>query len=259
LANQLKARLRDGKVAVNAWSLLPSTFAAEFLVQAGWDSVTFDMQHGLHDYASAVACIQACQAHSVTPLVRVPWSEPGILGKVLDAGAWGVIIPMINTVEDARALVKACYYPPLGMRSNGPIRAAAYGTASPYQSIANDEILILPQIETQQAVANAEAILDVDGIGGIYVGPSDLGLSYGLPPILDREEAEMLDIYRDLLALAKARGKVAGIQNMFPAYGARMAEMGFQLITVASDAVFLARGGREAVVATRKAIGDRAA
>jgi 4-hydroxy-2-oxoheptanedioate aldolase len=259
VTNKLKARLKAGKVAVNAWSLLPSTFAAEFMVQAGWDSVTFDMQHGLHDYASAVACIQACQAHPVTPIVRVPWSEPGILGKVLDAGAWGVIIPMINTAEDARTLVKACYYPPFGMRSNGPVRAAAYGVASPYQSIANDEVLILPQIETREAVANAEAILDVEGVSGIYVGPSDLGFSHGLPPVLDREEPEMLDIYRHLLELTKKRGLVAGIQNMTPAYGARMAEMGFQLITVASDGAFIGRGAREAVMAARKAIGEAAA
>ena len=259
MTNKLKARLKSGKVAVNAWSLLPSTFAAEFMVQAGWDSVTFDMQHGLHDYASAVACIQACQAHPVTPIVRVPWSEPGILGKVLDAGAWGIIVPMINTAEEARALVKACYYPPLGMRSNGPVRAAAYGVASSYQSIANDEIIILPQIETREGVANAEAILDVEGISGIYVGPSDLGFSYGLPPVLDREEPEILEIYRQLLALTKKRGLVAGIQNMSPAYGARMAEMGFQLVTVASDGLLLGRGARETVLATRKAIGEMAA
>ncbi len=257
MANPLKARLQEGKIALNAWSLLPSTYTAEFMVQAGWDSITFDMQHGLHDYTSAVACIQACQGHPATPLVRVPWAEPGILGKVLDAGAWGVIIPMINTVDEAQALVKACYYPPLGMRSNGPVRAAAYGVASPYQTIANDEVLILPQIETREAVANAEAILDVEGISGIYVGPSDLGLSYELPPVLDREEPEMLEIYRDLLKLTKDRGKVAGIQNMTPAYGARMAEIGFQLITIASDGVFVGRASREAVAATRKLVGDR--
>ncbi len=252
MPNALKAHLQEGKVALNAWSLLPSTYTAEFMVQAGWDSITFDMQHGLHDYASAVACIQACQAYPTTPLVRVPWGEPGILGKVLDAGAWGVIIPMINTEEEAKALVKACYYPPLGMRSNGPVRAAAYGVLSPYQSIANDEVMILPQIETREAVANAEAILNVEGISGIYVGPSDLGFSYGLPPILDREEPDMLAIYAELIRLTKARGKVAGIQNMSPAYGARMAAMGFQLITVASDGVFIGKGARDAVAATRK-------
>lgn len=256
MSNPLKAHLLAGKVALNAWSLLPSTFAAEFLVQGGWDSITFDMQHGLHDYASAVACIQACQKYPVTPLVRVPWSEPGILGKVLDAGAWGVIVPMINTAEEARALVRACYYPPMGMRSNGPVRAAAYGTLSPYQSIANDEILILPQIETAEGVENAAEILDVEGISGIYVGPSDLAFSLGLPPALDREEAQILDIYRHLLDLAKARGRLAGIQNMSPAYGARMAEMGFQLITVGSDGLFLGRGAHAATKAAREALSE---
>jgi 4-hydroxy-2-oxoheptanedioate aldolase len=258
MANKLKARLKDGKVGLNAWSLLPSTYAAEFLVQGGWDSVTFDLQHGLHDYASAVACIQACQSYPATPLVRVPWGEPGILGKVLDAGAWGVIIPMINTAEEAQALVKACYYPPMGMRSNGPVRAAAYGTLSPYQSIANDEILILPQIETREAVRNLESILDVPGVSGVYVGPSDLAFSFGLPPALDREEPEIFEIYRNLIEQTRKRGLVAGIQNMSPAYGARMAEMGFQIITVASDGVFLGKGSRDVVVATRKLIGEKA-
>jgi 4-hydroxy-2-oxoheptanedioate aldolase len=258
MANRLKARLDAGGIAINGWSLLPSTYAAEFLAQGGWDSITFDMQHGLHDYSSAVACIQACQAYPVTPMVRVPWSEPGILGKVLDAGVWGVIVPMINTPDDARSLVKACYYPPKGMRSNGPIRATRYGTAAPYQSIANGEVMVLPQIETREAVANAEAILDVDGISGIYVGPSDLGLSYGLAPTLDREEPEILETYRRLLTLTRSRGKIAGIQNMSPAYGARMAELGFQLITVGSDGAFMGRGAHEAAAAARRAIGPAA-
>ncbi len=255
MANPLRARLAAGKVAVNAWSLLPSTFAAEFLAQAGWDSITFDMQHGLHDYSSAVACIQAVQSHPVTPLVRVPWNEPGIIGKVLDAGAWGVIIPMVNTEADARAVVQACCYPPLGVRSNGPIRAAAYGTASPYQKIANAEILILPQIETQQAVDNLEAILDVPGISGIYAGPSDLGLSLGLAPVLDQEEPQILEIYRVLIEQTRKRGMFAGIQNATSGYAARMAAMGFGLVTVASDAGLLAMGARQAVLATRKALG----
>lgn len=257
MSNPLKARLKAGKVAINAWSLLPSTFAAEVLVQGGWDSITFDMQHGLHDYASAAACIQACQKHPVTPLVRVPWSEPGILGKVLDAGAWGVIVPMINTADEARALVRACCYPPMGMRSNGPVRAAAYGTVSPYQSIANDEILILPQIETREGVENAAAILAVEGVSGIYVGPSDLAFSLGMTPALDREEPEILAIYRELVGLTKSRGLVAGIQNMSPAYAARMAEMGFQLITVGSDGALLARGAYDACKAARDAVGER--
>src|SRR6185369_337379 len=142
------------------------------MAQCGWDSVTVDMQHGVQDYHSMVACFQAMDKHPITPLVRVPWNEPGIVGKVLDGGAWGVICPMINNAAEARALASYSLYPPKGKRSNGPIRAGAYGSATPYQKTANDEVLIIPMIETQEAVDNIDAILDVPGISGIYVGPS---------------------------------------------------------------------------------------
>ncbi len=255
MTNKLRAKLEAGEVCVNGWSIIPCNFTAEIFAQMGWDSVTIDIQHGLHDYRSAVTCIQAMQAHPVTPLVRVPWNEPGIIGKVLDAGAWGVICPMINAAADARALVRASLYPPIGERSNGPVRAAAYGGRTPYQEIANGQVLILPQIETREAVENLEAILDVPGISGVYVGPSDLGLSMGMPPILDREEPEILVIYERILAETKAREQFAGIQNATPAYGARMGLMGFGLVTVSSDGALLGRGARQTINATRQAIG----
>lgn len=254
-ANPLKQRLSAGKACVNGWLTLPSTFAAEIMAQTGWDSLTIDIQHGLQDYLSAVALIQVIQRYPVTPLVRVPHNDPGIIGKVLDAGAWGVICPMINTVEDARAFAHACHYPPLGERSYGPIRARAYGGKTPYHEIANDQILVLPQIETQQAVNNAAAILDVPGISGIYVGPNDLGLSLGLPPILDREEPQILSIYAALLRETQQRGLVAGMHNAAPAYAARMVELGFRLVTVASDLALLGGAAREAVLTTRKLSG----
>ena len=193
--NKLKARLKSGKACVNAWLAIPSGFSAEVMAQCGFDSVTVDMQHGVQDYLSMVQCFQAMDKYPITPMVRIPWNEPGIIGKVLDGGAWGVICPMVNTPAEAKALASACLYPPKGKRSNGPIRAAAYGEASPYQTIANDEVLVIPMIETQEAIDNLDAILDVPGISGIYVGPSDLGFSLGLKPVLDREEPE---IFRDL-------------------------------------------------------------
>ena len=164
MANKLKARIAAGKANVNGWLAIPSGFSAEVMAQCGWDSVTVDMQHGVQDYLSMVQCFQAMSAHPVTPLVRVPWNEPGIIGKVLDGGAWGVICPMVNTPQEAKALANACLYPPSGKRSNGPIRAVMYGEASTYQSIANDQVLIIPMIETQEAIDNIDAILDVPGI-----------------------------------------------------------------------------------------------
>jgi 4-hydroxy-2-oxoheptanedioate aldolase len=189
----------------------------------------------------------------------VPWNEPGIVGKVLDGGAWGVICPMVNNAAEAAALASYSLYPPKGKRSNGPIRAGAYGEATPYQASANDEILIIPMIETQEAIDNIEAILDVPGISGIYVGPSDLGLSLGLKPMLDREEPQILGIYEKLIAETKKRGQFAGLHNGSPAYAGRMIGMGFRLVTIANDSGLLAKAAREAVQATRKAGGDVAA
>src|SRR6201981_1119872 len=152
MANKVKQIWASGKAVVNSWLAIPSGFSAEVIAQCGFDSVTVDMQHGVQDYLSMVQCFQAMDKHPVTPMVRVPWNEPGIIGKVLDGGAYGVICPMINGPDDTAALVNACRYPPLGRRSNGPIRAAMYGAVAGYQKTANDEVLCLPMIETRQAV-----------------------------------------------------------------------------------------------------------
>jgi 4-hydroxy-2-oxoheptanedioate aldolase len=247
----LKKHLLAGKSCLNAWLMIPSTFAAEGVARAGWDSATIDTQHGLLDYLSAAHLIQAVQGVGVTPLIRVPSNETGIIGKVLDAGAWGVICPMVNSVSDAQALVQACMYPPLGSRSFGPIRARHYGGEQPYHEIANDSIVVLPQIETREAVDNIDAILAVPGISGIYVGPGDLGLSLGLKPMLDREEPEILDIYQRLLAATAARSLIAGIQNATAGYAVRMAKLGFTFLTVSSDLGFLASGARDSVQSFR--------
>ncbi|HUB47160.1 MAG TPA: aldolase/citrate lyase family protein [Acetobacteraceae bacterium] len=256
MPNKLKTRIAAGKACVNAWLAIPSGFSAEVMAQCGWDSVTVDMQHGVQDYQSMVQCFQAMDRHPITPLVRVPWNEPGIIGKALDGGAWGIICPMVNNKTEAKALADACMYPPLGKRSNGPIRAAMYGEASSYQTIANDEVQVIPMIETQQGIDNIDEILQVPGISGIYIGPSDMGFSLGLVPKLDREEPLILGIYEKLLASCKKHGKFAGIHNGTPEYAARMIKMGFQFVTIANDSGLMARAAREAVTATRKAAGD---
>jgi 4-hydroxy-2-oxoheptanedioate aldolase len=195
-----------------------------------------------------VECFQALGAYPVTPMVRIPWNEPGIIGKVLDGGAWGVICPMVNTADEARALVSACLYPPAGTRSNGPIRSGGYGEpGNLYQSFANDELIILPMIETRQAVDNLEEILDVPGVSGAYVGPSDMGLSFGLSPTLDREEDEILGIYKRIVAETKKRGQICGLHNGSPAYAARMIELGFRIVTITSDATLLGKIAAETV------------
>jgi 4-hydroxy-2-oxoheptanedioate aldolase len=255
MANKLKQLWKSGGFAVNGWLAIPSAFSAEVMAQAGWDSVTVDMQHGIQDYMSTVACFQGMQPHDVLPMVRVPWNEPGIIGKVLDGGAYGVICPMVNTVAEAEAFVAACRYPPAGKRSNGPIRAGIYGESTSYQATANEEVLCIPMIETEEAVDNIEKILDVPGIDAIYVGPSDLGFSMGMVPILDREEPKILAIYEKLVSETKKRGIVAGLHNGSAAYAGRMVGMGFQLVTIGNDSGLMLQAARGAVKACREAAG----
>ena len=243
----------SGKAVMNAWLAIPSGFAAEVMAQCGFDAVTVDMQHGAQDFQSMLQCFQAMQGHPVTPMVRVPWNEPGIIGKVLDAGAMGVICPMINTKKEAEALVTACKYPTLGARSNGPFRAGMYGEATSYQSTANAETLCIPMIETKQAIKNIEAILDVEGIAGVYVGPSDLGLSYGLPPKLNRDEPEILKAYEKILKECGKRGIYAGIHTSGAADAANCIAMGFRLTTLMNDSGMMATFARNCVAETRKA------
>jgi 4-hydroxy-2-oxoheptanedioate aldolase len=256
MATRLKQRLQAGKACVNGWLAIPSGFSAEVMAQCGWDSITVDMQHGVQDYQSMVQCFQSMTAHPVTPLVRVPWNEPGIIGKALDGGAMGIICPMVNNKAEASALASYSLYPPMGKRSNGPIRAAMYGEASNYQKTANAEIEVIPMIETQEGIDNIDEILSVPGITGIYIGPSDMGLSLGLIPTLDREEPLILGIYEKLLASCKKHGKFAGLHNGTSAYAARMIGMGFRFVTIANDSGLMARMARSEVAATRKAAGD---
>ena len=255
--NNVKKVWASGKAVVNAWLAIPSGFSAEVIAQCGFDSVTVDMQHGVQDYQSMVQCFQAMDKHPVTKLVRVPWNEPGIIGKALDGGAWGIIAPMINSREQAEAMVSACRYPPHGTRSNGPIRHASYGVPSDYQKIANNEVLVIPMIETKQAIDNLESILDVPGVDGIYVGPSDLAFSLGLTPKLDHEDPTILKIYERLIAECGKRGIYAGIHCGSPDYAARMIQMGFRLTTIANDAGLMAKASLEAVAGVWKVVGDK--
>ena len=248
----------SGKAVLNGWLAIPSGFSAEVMAQCGFDSVTVDMQHGVQDYQSMVQCFQAMQAHPVTPMVRVPWNEPGIIGKVLDGGAMGVICPMINTKEEAEAFVSYCKYPPRGSRSNGPIRAMMYGEAGTYQSTANAETLCIPMLETRKAVDNMESILDVEGIAGVYIGPSDLGFSYGLVPKLDREEPEIIKIYKKLIKECDKRGIFPGIHCSGWEGAVRNINMGFRLVTLLNDSGLLAMSAKNHIAQTRKGSNGKA-
>ena len=148
---------QQNRYAINGWLAIPNGFSAEVMANQGWDTLTVDMQHGVIDYAQMVPMLQAISTTATVPIVRVPWLEPGIVMKSLDAGAYGIICPMVNTREDAQRLVSYTHYAPRGSRSFGPVRASLYG-GSDYATKANDTIVVFAMIETKQALDN----LDVD-------------------------------------------------------------------------------------------------
>lgn len=251
MANRVKEIWASGGSVVNGWLAIPSGFSAEKMAQCGFDAITVDLQHGLQDYASMLSCFQAMAAWPVTPMVRVPWREPGIIGKVLDAGAMGVICPMVNSRAEAEELVRFAKYPPLGARSNGPIRAAMYEGGADYQKIANDETLLLPMIETREAVEHLDEILSVPGLAGCFIGPSDLAFSYGKEPKFDHEEPFFLEIYQRIIAACRRYGLQAGIFCGSGAYAKRAFEMGFTLATPNSDVAAMVQATRAELVAAR--------
>jgi 4-hydroxy-2-oxoheptanedioate aldolase len=248
--NALRQAWAAGRRTVNGWLSMPSGFTAEVMAHQGWDSLTIDLQHGLIDYQTAVHMLQAVSTTNVVPMVRVPWLDPGILMKMLDAGAYGVICPMINSAAEVEELVRACRYPPRGMRSMGPIRALLYGGPD-YVRHANDTVLVLAMIETAQALAELEAILDVDGLDGVYVGPSDLSNALGCPPVLDPDAPEVVEAIGDILRRAKAKGRVAGIHTGSPVGAKCMHELGYDFVSVASDARLLAQKSQEILAEIR--------
>ncbi len=233
--NAIRRLWRDGGAAINGWLAIPTSFSAETMAHQGWDSLTIDMQHGLVDYQAAVAMLTAISTTETVPLVRVPWLDPGIIMKMLDAGAYGVICPMINSAEEARRLVAACRYPPAGQRSFGPIRALLYAGAD-YAAHANDTVLSFAMIETRDGLDNLGEIAAVEGLDGFYVGPSDLSLALGCTPKLDQEEAPVVEAIDRIVRVAKENGKVAGIHNMTPEYALKMIDKGYSFVTIGSDA-----------------------
>ncbi len=232
--NRLREIWREGGAAVNGWLAIPSGVSAEAMAHQGWDSLTIDMQHGLVDYTNALPMLQGISTTDTVPLARVPWLEPGIIMKALDAGAYGIICPMVNSREDAERFVGACRYAPDGYRSFGPTRALLYAGPD-YPEHANRTVLAIAMIETRAALDNLEAILGTPGLDGVYIGPADLALSLGHKPKFDHTEPELLAPIERILGAAKAHGVVPGIHCGSAAYAKRMIDLGFQLVTLLSD------------------------
>ncbi|HMO46229.1 MAG TPA: aldolase/citrate lyase family protein [Rubrivivax sp.] len=248
--NRLRTLWQQDKFAVNGWLAVPDAFSAEVMAHQGWDALTIDMQHGVVDYASMLGMLQAISTTPAVPVVRVPWLEPGIIMKTLDAGAYGVICPMVNTREDAQKLVAYTHYAPRGTRSYGPVRALLYGGPD-YPQQANDTIVAFAMIETAQALDNLDAILSVEGLDAIYIGPSDLSLALGCKPDFDNPEPKAAQAIEHILERAQAHGIIAGVHNGLPDAALARANKGFRFVTVSSDARLLAAGSQQILKAMR--------
>ena len=250
--NKLKKIFSEGKAVINGWLQIPNSFSAEVMANQGWDSLTIDMQHGVVDYPNALQMLQAISTTDVVPMARVNWNEPGQIMKILDAGSYGIICPMVSNRKEAESFVKACLYPPKGFRSFGPIRGLLYG-GDDYGKHANDEILKFAMIETKEALDNLNSIMSTPGLNGIYIGPADLSLAIGKEPGFDKPEGDKVyDSIMKILEHAKKNKIVAGIHTLKPEYAEKMIKKGFQLVTVGSDQRFMSSGAKETLSKFKK-------
>ena len=242
--NNLRTLWQANRPAVNGWLAVGNSFSAEVMAHQGWDTLTIDMQHGVIDYAAMVTMLQAISTTATVPVVRVPWLEPGIIMKSLDAGAYAIICPMVNSREDAQKLVAYSHYAPRGSRSFGPVRANLYGGAD-YPVHANDTVVVFAMIETAQALDNLDVILSVEGLDAVYIGPSDLSLALGCTPQFDDVDPPVAQAIDHILARAKAHGVRAGVHNGRTDVARARIAKGFDFVTVSSDARILMAGSQQ--------------
>lgn len=252
--NRIREIWAEGGCALNAFLSMPCPFAAEIMAAQGYDALTVDIQHGVVDYQTTVGMFQAMLGHPVAPLARVEWLDPAAVMKLLDAGAYGVVCPMVNTAEDAARLVSYTRYPPHGVRSFGPGRAV-FSAGSDYADKAEDEIVVFAMIETAEAMENLVAIAATPGLDGLYIGPADLTLALtgrAYRTGFDREEPEVVAAIQRILAAAHAAGIRAALHCGTAEYALRAKDWGFDMVTVSNDVRLMAGAAAGSVASFRK-------
>lgn len=243
-ADPIRHKLQEGRALFNGWLSLGVPFAVELAAEAGADLVTIDLQHGMGGHTEMLGCLTAASAAGIPALVRVAANDFGLIGRALDAGAQGVICPMIDTAEDAQAFVTAVKYPPFGRRSLGPYRARL---AMPgYLGVANDWTIACGQIETKTGLDNLEAILATPGLDMVCAGPNDLALTLSEGTHSDIRAPEVLVALDWLLAKCLENGVIAAIYANDAEYATAMLERGWQIVAIASDARWLSDGAKAA-------------
>ncbi|MCB0131022.1 MAG: 2,4-dihydroxyhept-2-ene-1,7-dioic acid aldolase [Caldilineaceae bacterium] len=248
-ANHVQQTWEQGGSVVTAWLNVGNSYVAELMAHEAFDCLTVDMQHGVVGYEDAVVMLQAISTTGKTPFVRVPWNDPAIIMKVLDAGAYGIICPMVNSKAEAEAFVGACRYAPQGYRSFGPNRALLYA-GNDYFTHANDTVVTMAMIETAEAVENLEEILAVPGLDAIYVGPADLSISLTGQRSGDYTDPELVAVLDHILVTAQKFGIRAGLHTGSPEYALKMFEKGFQFAAIQSAASYMATEAKRVLAVT---------
>lgn len=245
----LRARWQSGEPTFGAWCTIPSPWTAEVAARSGHDWVCIDTQHGLIGYDVMLPMLQAVSAGGVPSFVRVQWNEPGTIMKALDAGAGGVIVPMVNSVEEAQSVVRACRYPPDGFRSMGPTRARMLGGEW-------RQPICVVMIETVEAVNKADEILAVPGVDAVFVGPSDLAVSAGLDSSYEGRHPEHRRMIEAVAKAARAHGVVAGIMCGSAEVAMQWQKAGYQMLALESDTRLLTAATDQIIEKSKKLIAD---
>ena len=244
--NPLREMRSSGQPIINAWLSIGSSYAAEVVAHQGFDAVTVDCQHGMMGFETTVAMLQAISSTRAVPLVRPSHNDAAQIMRLLDAGAYGIICPMVSNRDDALHLVRSCRYPPVGARSFGPARGLLYGGPD-YLAHANEEIIVLAMIETAEGLEKVDDIVSTPGIDGVYIGPNDLALALGRAPVAESDDPLLVDAIQRIRVAASSRGLIAGIFCSGARAAAKRVAEGFHLVTPGNDAGALRQVFGEAV------------
>ena len=245
----IRSAAQDGRLLFNGWAMLGSAHAVEVYGQAGWDTITLDMQHGAIGHESMVACLTAAQVAGLPGLVRVADNNPGLIGAALDGGAQGVICPMINSGADAERLIDAVKYPPRGKRSWGPYRAKPLIEGNYFEG-ANGWTVACAQIETGEALENINDILAVDGLDMVLAGPNDLAITLtGAPDIFAAEVVDALDL---ILKKAKEASVMTAVFANDIDFARPLSAAGWDMLTVGTDGGLLGAAAGDVIAQLRR-------
>ena len=241
--NRIKQMWRAGQCATLGWLSVSHGFTAEVMARQGFDALCVDLQHGTSEMGDVLPMLQAISQTDTVPVVRVAWNEPATIMKALDLGAYAIIVPLVNNAEEAAKAVAACRYPPVGMRSNGPVRAMHYGGAD-YVANANDEIVIMAMIETKEGIANVDAICATPGLDAVYIGPADLSFALGMAPRGDNPDPLHLATCDKIRDTAHKHGIKCVMHCAGATFAAGAVKRGFDMVMLTSDASCMAAGAR---------------